>query len=344
MNLIFAFLILGFLIFIHELGHFLVAKLVKAPVYKFAIGIGPRLFYKTINGTEYSIRLLPLGGFVQLELEEELEENKQSEFKKLSITKRACVYSAGAVFNFILAFILILAISFSTGYPTTTVGEVYTGTPAELSGLKSGDTIISIENKEIKSWSDISRHISDSTSENVDSLISFKIKRDAKIQNIKIQPILDEETGSYVVGITPQYKKSFSKSLKSSFISTLHNIKATYNSLIDIFGGLFDKNDNTSASSLSGPLGTIQVISNQTKQGIRSSIAIMISLTISLGVFNLLPIPGLDGGKIFILIIEFLRGGKQMSLKHETDITVMGLLIIFSLILLSTYNDISRLF
>ena len=106
MNILLSILILGLVVFIHELGHFLVAKAVKVPVYKFAIGMGPVMISKEINGTEYSIRWIPLGGFVQLELEEELESEEGSAFRNLSIFKRGAVYVAGALFNFILAFIL----------------------------------------------------------------------------------------------------------------------------------------------------------------------------------------------------------------------------------------------
>lgn len=339
MNLILAFLILGLVIFIHELGHFLVAKAVKAPVYKFAIGMGPVMISKTIGETEYSIRWIPLGGFVQLELEEEFESDEDSAFRKLSILKRGAVYFAGALFNFILAFILILGISFYSGYPSTTIGQIYDESPAKQSGLQIGDSIVSINGKSIKSWEEIPSIVSQSPN----SELSFKVKRGYSIEILNIKPELDEESGNYIIGITPEYKKDFLKSLKSGVVSTIYNIESTYKGLIDTFVGIFN-NDKESANELSGPVGTIQVITQQTKEGFLPSIMLVISITIGVGVFNLLPVPGLDGGKILLLIIEFLRGGKKMTLDHETQFTMIGLVALLGLMVFATWNDISRLF
>lgn len=339
MNLILAFLILGLVIFVHELGHFLVAKAVKAPVYKFAIGMGPVMFSKTVGETEYSIRWIPLGGFVQLELEEEFESSEESAFRKLSVFKRGAVYFAGALFNFIFAFILILGISFYSGYPSTTVGKIYDNGPAKESGLQVGDLILSIDNKEIKSWEDISSTINQSKNHE----LSFKIKRNSEIKTLHIKPELNKESGNYIIGITPEYKKDLIKSLKSGIVSTMYNIEATYTGLIDIFTGIFN-NEEESVNDLSGPVGTIQMITEQTKEGFLPSIMLIVSITISLGVFNLLPVPGLDGGKILLLIIEFLRGGKKMTLDHESQFTMIGLVALLCLMVFTTWNDISRLF
>lgn len=339
MSILLSILILGLVVFIHELGHFLIAKAVKAPVYKFAIGMGPVMFAKEIDGTEYSIRWIPLGGFVQLELEEDFESEEGSEFRKLSVLKRSAVYIAGAMFNFILAFILFLGISFYSGHPGTTVEEVYEGSPAQVSGLQTGDKIISINDYSISSWSDIPCIISASNGKP----LSVKINRGETHEIIKITPQLDSETKSYSIGITPKYEKDLSKSLQSSVTLTIHNIKSTFLGLMDVFTGLFNSNHQSDVE-LSGPIGTIQVISSQTKQGLLPSIMLIISITISLGVFNLLPIPGLDGGKILIVFIEFLRGGKKMSIERETQITMVGLIALLILMLIATKNDIVALF
>lgn len=339
MNILLSILILGLVVFIHELGHFLVAKAVKAPVYKFAIGMGPVMVSKEINGTEYSIRWIPLGGFVQLELEEELESEEGSAFRNLSIFKRGAVYVAGALFNFILAFILFLGIYFASGYPSTTIKEVYDETPAKQYGLEAGDIVIDINGNKVSSWNDIPMAVSSSNG----NPLTFKINRNGKIETINVTPELDVETNIYSIGITPEYKKDIVKSVESSFKSTIYNIKNTFLALTDVITGIFNKDDSTE-SELSGPIGTIQVISSQTKKGFLSSIMLIISITISLGVFNLLPIPGLDGGKILILFIEFIRGGKKMSLKHETQITMVGVVILLGLMLIATKNDIMRLF
>ena len=351
MNLILSFLILGLVIFVHELGHFLIAKAVKAPVYKFAIGMGPIMVSKTIGETEYSIRWIPLGGFVQLELEEEFELNGESAFRKLNVFKKGCVYIAGSLFNFILAFIIFFGIFFYSGHPSTTIGNVYVGSPAQEKGLQPGDLIISIDDKEIKYWTDITSI----TSTSKDSTLSFKIKRDSEIKIIEVKPELDKDTGNYIVGITPEYKKDFIKSFKSGIQSTIYNIKYTYEGLIDAITGIFNNKSNGSvngdtssvddgSAELSGPIGTIQLITEQTKQGFVATILLTISINLSLGVFNLLPIPGLDGGKIVLLIVEFLRCGKKMSIDTESKITIMGILLLLGLTIYATWNDIIRLF
>lgn len=339
MSILLSILILGLVIFVHELGHFLIAKAVKAPVYKFAIGMGPVMVAKEINGTEYSIRWIPLGGFVQLELEEDFESEEGSEFRKLSILKRSAVYVAGVIFNFILAFILFLGISFYSGYPSTIINEVYEGSPAQVSGLQIGDKIISINNYEISSWSDIPLIISSSNG----NPLSVKISRGETQQIIKITPKLNSETNSYSIGITPKYEKDMSKSLQSSVALTIHNIRNTFLGLMDAFTGLFNSNQQSDVELL-GPIGTIQVISSQTKEGLLPSIMQIISISISLGVFNLLPIPGLDGGKILIVFIEFLRGGNKMSIERETQITMIGLIGLLILMFVATKNDIVSLF
>lgn len=339
MNLILAFLILSLVIFIHELGHFLLAKAVKAPVYKFAIGMGPILISKTIGETEYSIRWIPLGGFVQLEQEEDFESDEGSDFRKLSIIKRGAVYIAGSLFNFILAFILITGLNFYSGYPSTTVENVSKESPAQHSGLQSGDLILSINDQEVKSWNDIPLIIN----QNPDSELSFNVKRGSKTEIIKIKPQFNKELESYVVGIIPKFEKNFMKSLQSGVKITVSNIESTSKSLVDIFINMFNKKES-SINELSGPVGTIQVITEQTKEGFLPSIALIVYITISLGVFNLLPIPGLDGGKIILLIIEAIRGGKKMTLKNETRFTMIGMLALLALMIVTTFNDIINLF
>lgn len=339
MNLMLAFLILSLVIFVHELGHFLLAKSVKVPVYKFAIGMGPVLISKTIKETEYSIRWIPVGGFVQLECEEDLESNEGSDFRKLSIIKRGAVYIAGALFNFILAFILIAGLNFYSGFPSTTIGNISNESPAKHSGLQIGDSIVSINNQKVSSWSDIPRIIN----QNPDSELSFNIKRGSRTKIINIKPQFNEELGYYTVGLIPKFEKNFIKSLQVGAELTVSNISSTYKNIVDIFINIFNKKED-SIHKLSGPVGTIEVITEQTKEGFLSTISIIITLSIMLGTTNLLPIPGLDGGKLVFLFIEFLRGGKKMTLENETRFTMIGVLALLALMVVTTWNDILNLF
>lgn len=352
-SIIKALFLLGVVIFVHELGHFLIAKATKVPVYKFAVGMGSKIVSKTIGGTEYSIRMIPLGGFVQLELEEELDSEEGSTFRKLSAGKRIAVYFAGALFNFILAFIVIMGIVFSMGYPSTTIGEVFDDSLAKKYGLQVGDSVLSINNKNVDEWEDIPKLIKKGKGEK----LTFIVERDGTKQNIVIDMSSKSNSESEIVGIAPEYKKDLAKSISSGFKSTIVNIQSTVRGLFDAFTGivepLVDKiapNDNSTQTDvesdveLTGPIGTINVISSQMNKGFLNYIMLMASISISLGVFNLLPIPGLDGGRIFLIIIEIIRGGKQLSIEQELKVTMIGVFSLLALMVITTFNDITNLF
>lgn len=334
--------IISSIIFIHELGHFLVAKSLKIPVYEFSVGIGTKLFSKKIRETDYCIRCVPLGGYVVLEDEEnegEVESTTgNTPFRQIHPFKRFLVIIAGPIFNFILAFIILFGIYFASGYPSTTIGELDKNGSAQEYGLKVGDTILSINNIKIDNWYVVPAL----TNQNKD--LEFKIKRDNKIETISIKPKLNKETNTYSIGIGPECKKDFFKSISSGFKSTIYNIKATAQGYVKIFTDMFSKNKESEVQ-LSGPIGTIQIVSEQTKQGFESTLLTVVSLTLSIGIFNLLPvIPNLDGGRLLFILIEILRGGKQLKEETELNILSAGAYIMIGLFIFVTFSDIKGLF
>ena len=342
MGLLWAFLIFGTVVFIHEFGHFIVAKMVKSPVYKFSIGMGPNLISKKIGETEYAIGWLPLGGYVQFDA------NEDGVFLNLHPLKKIAIFFAGPLFNFILAFIIIVGIFFNSGYPSTTLGEISPDSPASVSGLKVGDTILSINNKDISSWNDILNSVISNTSKE----LVIKIDRDNEIKTINVKTELSEDGVNYKIGIAPEYKKDLFKSISSGFSTTIENIKATFESLIEAFKGFIplDKdntNDTTEqepAPELTGPIGMISTMATVSSDGFSSIVMLVISISISLGAANLLPIPIFDGGRILLAFVELIRGGKRLNEKHELYINLLGIVIVLALLLFTTWNDISNLF
>lgn len=340
------FLLVGILsinliLFIHELGHYLAAKAVKMPVYEFSVGVGPKLYSKKIGDTEYSIRCIPLGGYVSFENvldkedDSELSEDSLDMYRSVHPLKRALAVLAGPVFNFLLAFVLVVGIYVNQGFASTTIGSILENSSAQKYGLKTGDVILSINNVNIDDWEDVVMN-----SQNQE--LVFKINRSGEEKIINIKPKLNEETNSYEVGITPKYKRDFLKSINAGMKTTIINIKATVDGYVQIVKDAFVKEDNV---ELIGPIGTIQTVTESVQYGLKSLILMIFSMSISVGVFNLIPfIPNLDGGRLFFISIEILRGGKHLNKKTEENILVAGAYIMIALFLFVTLKDLIGLF
>lgn len=316
-------------ILIHEFGHFIVAKKVGIKVNEFSIGMGPKLLQKEKGETKYTLRALPIGGYVQMEGEDENSDDSRS-FASVSILSRIAVIAAGAMMNFILAIILLSIISFSVGQQTTTIDIVIPDTPAQFAGIDSGDIILSIDNNEIKSWSNIITSIENSSEEEID----IDILRNEEILSFKLKPIIKD--GSKIIGIQPTMERGIIQSIKGGFNQTFYMIK----SIFEIFAMLFK--GEIGSEVLSGPVGVITEINKATKAGFIYILLMMAMISVNLGVFNLLPIPGLDGSRILFLIIESVRG-EPMDPKKEGFIHFLGFAFLISLMLFITYKDVVSL-
>lgn len=324
---IFIFLVV---ILIHELGHFLVAKYNNIKVNEFSIGMGPKLLQNNKGETTYSLRLIPLGGYVSMEGEDEDSDDPRS-FNNAKVGSKLAVISAGAIMNFILAIIVLSIATYGIGIPTTEIESIIDDSPAFLSELKEGDNIKGINGIEINSWNEVVQSISNS---GTDENILLEIERDGTIQEISIQPI--KEDGRSIVGIVPAKNKSFLGSIKLGFIQTFTMLKAMFQFLGMILTG------NTQSLALSGPVGVIQQIGNAAKLGVYDVLMLLGFISINLGFFNLLPIPALDGGRIFFLLIEAIRG-KKMDPNKEGFVHFIGFVLLISLMLIVTYKDIIRI-
>ena len=317
-------------ILFHEFGHFIVAKMVGIKVNEFSIGMGPKIFQKEKGETKYSIRVLPIGGYVSMEGEDENSDDPRS-FNKVSAISRIGVVAAGAIMNFLLAIIVFSIVSFNIGVPMTTISETIKDSPAEKSGIQSGDQILSINGKETNEWDSIVEEISKA---NPDKKMQITILRDEEKIDYYIKPEVNEEN-RLIIGIAPIVKKSFFSSIKEGFQKTGFMLKLMFDFISMAFSG------KVSTKDLSGPVGVIYTIGEAAKYGIINLFYLMGFISVNLGFFNLLPLPALDGSRIVFLLIEIIRG-KPINPEKEGFIHFVGFVLLIALMVFVTYSDIIR--
>jgi len=343
-------IVLGILVFVHELGHFILAKKLGVAVLKFSLGFGPKLIGKKIGETEYQIAVFPLGGFVK-PLGEDPQEQMKEEDRHRSlwaqpIWKRALIIGAGPFFNFLLAVVLFSTINlFGIPYYPSKIGEVSPGLPAEQAGLKKGDTVLSINGEEVTKWDDLSRIIRNSNGKE----LLLKVKRDHEVLEIQMTPksttqknLFGEETSVFVIGITQPDEllvqkvgpfEAFGKGLSQTWFG----IKLTVVSIIKLIERVIP------AKTIGGPILIAQMAGEQAKRGLLSLVLFTAILSINLGVINLFPIPILDGGHFLFLSLEAILR-KPISIKKMEIAQQIGLIFIILLMLFAFYNDLIRLF
>lgn len=327
----------GVVIFIHELGHFTVAKLSGIRVNEFAIGMGPKLFSFGKGETQYSLRLIPMGGYVQMEGEDEVSEDARA-FNKKPVWKRFLVVVAGAVMNILLGLALVsVLLTQQELVGTTQIAGFHENAASQASGLQVGDVITRINGTSV--WSD--RDISFLMARDQDGVIDFTVERDGKTVDLKnVQFATQQVDGQTVITfdfIIIGEPPSFWNVVKTSVLETASMARLVWLSLFDLLTGHFGLSD------LAGPVGTVSVIAEATTSGgFLNALSLMAFITVNIGVFNLLPIPGLDGGRLLFLIIEGIRR-KPVNPKREGMIHAIGLVLLFALIAVVTFNDILRL-
>ena len=320
-------------ILIHEFGHFIVAKMNGVSVLEFSIGMGPKLFQKESNGTLYSLRLLPLGGYCQLEGEDEENDspnslNNQSPFVRLK------VILAGAIMNFILAFILLILLM-SVSRVSTEVSGVLENSPAYSSGIQAGDKIVSINGQMLEDGEQVLESIKKSKGD-----LDIVLLRNEKSKNIKVTPRLENNNRKIGVNFQEEYNiKNFNIIKgKEKGIATFLNLTGM---LYKFLGMLIT--GKLGLGGVSGPVGVVKEIGNAAKTGVANLIFLLAYININLGVFNLLPIPALDGGRAIFILIEMIFG-KKISQEKEGYIHMVGLILLLGLIAIVTIKDVIKLF
>lgn len=334
MNIIAAILVFGIIIFIHELGHFYFAKRAGVTIHEFAIGMGPTLFKKEKNGTVYSIRALPIGGFVAMEGEDE-ESDDPNSFGKKTLKERFLSIVAGPLANIVLCVLLLIPFYAVVGFPTTTLDIVQKNSPAYSAGLKSGDKLISIDGNNLESFNDVSKLISGSDGKE----LTIQYKRGSEDKSTTVIP--EKSAGKYVIGINPKYKTDLLQAPKQAIVSTYQISKTMLIFLGQLVTGQLS---GKIMDSLSGPVGVVNMVSKAATTGILDLVFMTALISLNIGIMNLLPIPALDGWRIIMLIFEGLRGGKKVPAKIEGYINGIGLIALMGFMLFITYKDIVRLF
>ncbi|BFL76359.1 MULTISPECIES: RIP metalloprotease RseP [Finegoldia] len=320
-------------ILIHEFGHFIVAKMNGVSVLEFSIGMGPKLFQRESNGTLYSLRMLPVGGYCQLEGEDE-ENDSPNSLNNQSPLVRLKVILAGAIMNFILAFILLILLM-SVSRVSTEVSGVIKDSPAYSSGIQTGDQIVSINGENVSDGEELLKSIKESQGD-----LNIGVIRDSQSKNIKVTPRLENNIRKIGVNFQEEYNiKNFSivKGFKKGLITFLNLTGMLYKFLGMLITG------QLGLGGVSGPVGVVKEIGNAAKTGVANLIFLLAYININLGVFNLLPIPALDGGRAIFILIEMIFG-KKISQEKEGYIHMVGLILLLALIAIVTIKDVIKLF
>ncbi len=341
--------VLGVLIFVHEFGHFLVAKRSGVTVLRFSLGFGPRIAGFTRGTTEYRLSMVPLGGYVKMlgeDAEDEVSPEQQAtSFSQAGVFKRLAIVLAGPLTNFLFAivvFTLIFAFSGLHEYAPV-IGTVISGSPAQKAGLKSADKVVSIDGKAVKTWDELSASIQDHGTRPLKLLV----KRGDSSFSVTVTPSLGTDKDLFgetvkrpLIGITRTQDytvtpvsppEAFYYALTNTYGVTVLSLQAVVKIIERVIP----------LKTLGGPILIAQMAGQQAKKGIVDLIYFMAFISINLGVLNLLPIPLLDGGHILFFLIEAVLG-RPLSLSKIELAQKVGLLVLASLMVVVFYNDIMR--
>ncbi len=339
-NIIITVLVFGVLILSHEAGHFFTAVWAKIKIYEFSVGMGPALYQRQGKLCRFSIRALPIGGYVQMEGEDG-ESDDENAFSRKPRWKRFLVLVMGAAMNILMGFLLICVIYATcfSAFPSTIVAKFNDDAISSAHGLQEEDKIISIDGYRIYTYTDISYALSrDSKAENFDIVVSRDGKR-VELENVLFPKIEVKNTSFFDTDFKVYgFKKNPLNVLRYSVGSTISISRSIYS----FVGSMFTM--KADYSQVSGPIGTASAIGESaTTGGLPSLLMIVAMISINLGIMNLLPFPALDGGRILLLLIEAIRR-KPLNPKIETWINAVGLIFLMGVMILVSAKDILNLF
>ncbi len=338
MQVIIAIIVFGVIIAIHEFGHFAVAKLCNIRVNEFAIGMGPALIKRRKGETLYAVRAIPIGGYVKMEGEDESSEDERA-FNKKPVYQRILVVVAGAVMNLLLGFIIIfIATLMSKGISTTVIANFNENATSHESGLQVDDKILKINGRRIFVDADIVFELLNDE----DGITQMVVERSGEkvhLNDVKFD-IEKNEDGTQSINfdfMVYGQQKSFTNIVKFTANKTVSTARIIWITLKDLIKGKYGIND------LSGPIGVVDAIGQASSMGLVELLALASFITINVGIFNLLPIPALDGGRIVFLIIEGIRR-KPIKPEYEGYVHFIGLALLLLLMLVVSISDIVKLF
>ena len=345
-NLILFILILGSIVFVHEFGHFIFAKLMGVYVYEFAIGMGPKLWRKKGKETEYTLRAIPIGGFCMMageDLEDDDLKNvpKDKRLQSKKPWQRFLIMFFGAGNNFIFAILLLFLIGLIWGGTSMepVITSVTKNSAAAISGIESGDRILEINGHSISTTDDISLYLAIADPEEASDI---KVeKEDDSVKTYSVQPKKKKVDGEvvyqYGIGMVQEKEYGFFSAIEFTYKKTVSIFKQMAITIGYLFTG------GISISQLSGPVGIFSIVGNQSSAGIMNIIYLIAFLSINVGFINLIPLPAFDGGHILFILIEKIKGS-PVNPETENKIHTIGLFLLMLLMIVITFNDILRLF
>ncbi|MCQ2545569.1 MAG: RIP metalloprotease RseP [Clostridia bacterium] len=330
MTVIYAILIFCLLIFVHELGHFITAKLCGVKVNEFALGMGPAIFKKQKGETLYALRIFPVGGYCSMEGEDEDSDNPRA-FNNQPAWQRAIVLAAGSLMNLLTCVILLIIIAFWSGTATTTIDTVMDGSPAQKAGIVAGDTIVSVDGEEINKWNDLI----DAIGFNENDKAEITVERGGKELTLSTNLEYDREADRKMIGITPASEHNPGTAITDGIKNTGTMTALMYKVIKQLFTG------EVSVKELSGPVGIVYATNQAAKSGLMYVVYLAALLSLNLAIINMLPFPALDGGRLLFLVIRLFTG-KRVSDETEGKIHFIGICLLFALMIYVTFNDVLR--
>lgn len=344
------FVLFSIIVLVHEFGHFWVAKRTGIKVEKFSLGFGPKVFAWEKGETVYQVGILPFGGFVKMAGEEFEDKTQFAEWEYMGQApgRRSLVVLAGSLHNLVFGFLLLIPIFMLgvPGYDGTKIGSFVEGMPAEKSGLKVNDEVVEINGKACREWLDVIQYIRKATKEASDRPVTVKVRREGRLLTFQVKPVARESVGlsgkkelAYLIGISPKEKQE-KYGLAASVIRAGREFGKMCYGVYYAFKLLLTR--QASAKLLSGPVGIAQWGAELVHAGLARFLYFMSFISVNLCVVNLLPLPALDGGHLFGLLVERIRR-KRPTRKLLEMIQYVGVFALISLALFVTYNDIIRI-
>lgn len=334
-----AILAFSVMILVHEFGHFLVAKRVGITVYAFAIGFGPRLAGFRSGGTQYAINLLPFGGYVRMAGEDLDDARAEGSFRARSVWQRIAVVVAGPLMNLVLALLLLTAIALVLGVPvgvSNRIGQLMPGYPAEQAGLRPGDAIVAIDGRPMRGGEEVI----DTIHSRPDQELLLTVERDGGRFDVRVRSRLDPQQKIGLIGFRPEVIRERMGPGRApvwalgQVAETVEVIFATLVGLLREGRGIFDQ--------LAGPVGAVRFLGEAGAAGAEIFLYTAAALSIMIGVFNLLPLPALDGGRLLFLIVEAVRR-RPVDPRREGYVHLVGFALLILLLLTLTVRDIGNL-
>jgi len=334
--------VFGVLVAVHELGHFIVAKIIGVRVDEFSLGFGPALYSHRRGETEYAVRAIPLGGYVRMAgmdptaNEDSAAAHDPRAYPNKPLWQRFLVIFAGPVMNLVLAAVLYIVVfgPVGTPTPTTTVGVAIAGYPAHAAGIRAGDTVTRVDNQPVHTWnqlaSAIERHVTDA--------IAVTVRRHGVTKTIVVHTRYDRAAHQRIIGIEPAYRTShlpIFAAIASGASATISFTGAWFSQLVQLVTGRL-------GLDVAGPVGIAVMVGQAVQQGWLSILLLAAALSANLGLFNVLPIPVLDGSRLWLIVVEAVRR-RPMDPVKESMIHMVGFVFLVLFVLFVTYHDLLRL-